>query len=38
MALPPSLHPQIVIGQYEAPHTLDIFCTKQNFKGKDRLT
>ena len=31
MALQPSLRPQVIIGQYEAIHTLDIFCTCMNF-------
>ena len=26
MALQPALHPQVIIGPYDAPHTLDIFC------------
>lgn len=26
MALQPSLRPQVIIGPYDAPHTLDIFC------------
>ena len=31
MALQPSLRPQVVIGQYDAIHTLDVFCTIKPF-------
>jgi hypothetical protein len=31
MALQPSLRPQVIIGQYDAIHTLDIFCTNKVF-------
>ena len=33
MALAPSLRPQVIIGQYDAAHTLDIFCTT-SFKNR----
>ena len=26
MALQPSLHPQVILGPLDAPHTLDLFC------------